>query len=116
MSRSLSDWVVAVICVVIFMVYIIFVTNYLPLGVPRAIITATLLVVLGFLSAVVMTGRLWLKLLLILAVPVVHIAYEGIDPVKPSLNLVVGVVELMCLWIGVTIGHFVRLGRPASTG
>lgn len=107
--------VVAALGAVAFMVYIVFVVAVLPMGLARPTITAVLLLVVGFCSAAVMTGPLNAKLLLLLIVPLIHIVYEGLDPAKPALTVIVGVVELLCLWIGAALGHLVTLKFRKST-
>jgi hypothetical protein len=85
------------------------------MGITRPAITAVLLVAIGFCSAAVMTGPLSAKLLLLLIVPTIHIVYEGLDPAKPALTVIVGFVELLCIWIGAALGHLVALKLRKST-
>jgi hypothetical protein len=60
-----------------------------------------------------MKGGFLQKLAFVIAVPVVHIIYEGFDPAKPTLNLLVGLIELACIWLGVGIAHLISRKRLA---
>lgn len=95
-------------CTVGFLIYILFVTKFIAPGGPRIATTVLVLAGLGFSSSILMRGHLLPKLGLLVVVPVIHVAYEGLDPAKPTLNLLVGTVELGCIWIGAVLGHFVR--------
>ena len=105
MRNPLMNLVVAVGCTALFLIYAVFLTEYISPGTPRIAVTVALLLVLGALSAAIMNGGLLVKVLFLIAVPAAHIIYEGIDPAKPSLNLLVGVIELVCIWVGAAVGH-----------
>jgi len=114
MRKHLTNSAVTMVCIALFLIYAIFLTAYIPPGTLRVAVTVALLVVLGALSAPSMSGSLAAKILFLIAVPVVHIIYEGIDPAKPSLNIVVGLVEFVCISIGATAGHIAnRKLRPS---
>lgn len=107
--------IVAAVSVIVFMAYVVLVMALLPMGIARAIITVAVLLCVGLCSAAVMSGPLKAKLLFLLAIPIIHIAYEGLDPAKPALTVIVGVVELLCLWIGAGLGHLVPFRHRRST-
>src|SRR6267378_3258734 len=100
MNRWVTNCLIAAGCSVVFLIYIVFIAGYMPLGISRMIITAALLVFLGVLSGCIMIGALPVKLIPLLLLPVIHIAYEGIDPAKPILSYLFGAVEVLCLWLG----------------
>jgi hypothetical protein len=107
MSHRTLNASVIVLSTAGFLTYIGFVTGFIAPGVPRIATTITVLVVLGFASGALMKAQLLPKLGLLAVVPVLHILYEGIDPAKPTLNILVGVIELGCIWFGGLLGHLV---------
>jgi hypothetical protein len=102
-------------CTAGFLIYILLITNFIAPGGPRIAITVIVLASLGFSASMLMRGPLLAKLGMLIVVPVIHIAYEGLDPAKPTLNLLVGAVELGCIWIGAVLGHLVRRKEFPST-
>jgi len=112
MNIRLRNTLAVAVCAAIFLIYIVLVAPYIAPGTSRIISTVGVLVVLGFLTAPAISGSLLVKLLVLVFVPVVHIVYEGVDPAKPTLNLLVGLIELACIWLGAGLGHLVRRNIP----
>lgn len=69
--------------------------------------------VLGFLAGYLMVGRLLLKLLVLLLVPIVHIFVYGEDPAKPGLENLVALLEVLPLWLGCLVTHMLVSKKPA---
>jgi hypothetical protein len=70
---------------------------------------------LGTVSFFVLEGPIWLKLILLLAVPVVHVAYFGSDDAKPGLENVVAAIEYASLCLGVVLVTLYRRWRARTS-
>jgi len=114
MHERLLNVLVVAACAAVFLIYIAFVTSHIAPGISRIVTTISVLVALGLLSGLSMRGGLLAKLGFLIVVPILHIAYEGIDPAKPTLNLLVGAIELGCIWLGAAVGHLVRRRQSSS--
>jgi hypothetical protein len=61
--------------------------------------------VVGLLAGYLMVGRLVLKLIALLLVPIAHIFVYGEDAAKPGLQNLVALVEVLPLWLGCVVAH-----------
>ena len=73
--------------------------------------------VAGLIVGHMLAGRLPLKLGLLILVPIAHVLVFGSDPAKPGLENMVALIELIPLWLGCVVGHFLlhRKARPTTT-
>jgi hypothetical protein len=88
--------------------YLAFLTQHLPMGILRLMFSVAVLLLLGLTAGATMKSELGAKLGLILLVPAIHFAYDGIDPAKASLSVLMYVIEAAVLWVGISVTHFLR--------
>jgi hypothetical protein len=65
-------------------------------------------ILLGVASSLILDGPLWLKLILLLGVPIAHVSYFGHDDAKPGIENMVAAVEYFALCVGVVIATLLR--------
>lgn len=70
---------------------------------------------LGIAASTILDGPIWLKLILLLAVPVVHVSYFGSDDAKPGLENVVAGIEYASLCLGVVSVTLYRRWRARTS-
>ena len=100
---------VTVVCAVLFLTYAeLIAPGLIPAGTARVAATVVVLLILGFFAGFSVLGNLSVKLAFLIIVPIAHWLYSGGDAAKPYLAYLIGAVEILCLWIGATVGHFSR--------
>jgi hypothetical protein len=66
---------------------------------------------IGSAAGYLFVGRLVAKLVLLVAIPVVHVLVFGGDPAKPGLENLLGALELVPLFVGCTLVHLLHVSR-----
>ena len=84
--------------------YLILVAGYVPDK--HALLINVMLVSLlfGIAGFFLFKGRLLIKLILLAALPLVHVVYFGADSTKPSLENMIAVGEFIFIGVGVGLG------------
>jgi hypothetical protein len=111
---SRYDLLITAGAVVSFLTYAEVLAQYLPMGHTRAWISIGVLALVGLSTGALMTTTLRAKLALITFVPIAHFLLVGIDPAKPGLSYLIAVIELACLWIGISMTHFLVRKRHGN--
>jgi hypothetical protein len=101
-------------CALLFLTYAEYVApEFIAAGTTRVAVSVAVLLVLGFLAGFCVDGNLGMKLAFLVVVPSAHWLYAGDDSAKPFLTYLIAGIEIVCLWLGATIGHYIRHRNPS---
>ena len=91
----------------LWMAYVVFIVDRVPSE--RALIINLILVpmMLGALGFFLIQGPVYVAVIIMMALPLVHVFYFGGDPAKPGLERFIGILELLFLCAGYTIAYIV---------
>ena len=107
MHSTGRDVLVAVAGGLSLVAYSAYLVQHVPMGLTRLLISLSLVLLIGLVAGASMKGSLVAQVGVILLVPFAHFLYEGVDAAKPTLSVIWYVAELLLLWIGLLIAHFV---------
>lgn len=89
-------------------IYLLYVAEHVPQEYALFINMFVFPIILGVIGAWVLEAPLYVRLFVLLLIPISHLLYFGGDPAKPGLENVIIMVEGISIWIGVLLFYFVN--------
>lgn len=86
--------------------YLKYIGNVIPANYALLVNFILMPLIVGIIGGWFVTFPLYLRIPILLVIPVVHVIYFGGDPAKPGLENLIGLVEAALIVIGILAAYF----------